>query len=118
MWNMFNIVFFIVKKRTVAHWINTMMHFILGFGFAVVGIYVTVVAYTAHKALAGDLYNVKGDESYTITSVSGQQVLVNASNAADCPAFSNCKAQGYWVSGVRKRSKVSVIGCSLFDIVL
>jgi len=115
---MFNIMFFVVKKKTVSHWLNTMAHFVLGFGFAIIGIYVTVVAWTAYKTLGGDIYSIKDREAYSTIDVRGQTVLVNATNVADCPAFPNCKVQEYWVAGVRKRSLISVIGCCLFDLVL
>lgn len=115
---MFNIVRLIVKKKTVSHWVNTMMHFILGFGFAVVGIYVTIVAYNGYKDLGlGQIYNTDGG-SYQTSNVRGQQVLINATNTIDCPAFSDCQDQAFWIAGARKRSLISVIGCCLFDLVL
>ena len=115
---MINIIFLICRRKAFSNIINTLVHFFLGIGFAIVGIYVTVVCWNGLKGLEGDLYDIKALGEHEITGIQGQKVIVNANNVQNCPAFQNCAVQENWLQGAETRSLIAVIGCFLFDAIL
>jgi hypothetical protein len=96
---------------------NVLGHFFLGVAFIIVGIYVTIVAYTAFTQLGVDPYGLK-QGPHPITTITGQPAVESEDNVATCPAFPNCAAQKSWMIGAHKRGMMAVIGCVLFDIAL
>ena len=115
---MINIIYLLGRSKAFSNVTNVMVHFFLGTGFAIVGIYVTVVTWNAKTQLAADPYGVEDGKSHQMTSITGQNITVSASNISSCPAFPSCLAQGEWEQHALLRALVSVIGCVLFDIAL
>jgi hypothetical protein len=117
-WNVINIVYLVGRKRAFSNVTNVMVHFFLGTGFAIVGIYVTVVTWNAKKQLASDPYGTSDGKDHQMMPTTGQSITVNAGNVTSCPAFPNCVAQSQWEQHAALRALVSVIGCVLFDVAL
>ena len=115
---MLNIVFFITRRKPFLPIVNVLIHFLIGVGFAIVGIFVTIVCWSGYRALDQDIYNVATAGEHTVTDSMGRPVDVNSQNISDCPAFSDCEAQKQWLENAHRRALVSVIGCGFFDTVL
>jgi hypothetical protein len=95
-----------------------MVHFFLGTGFAIVGIYVTVTAWNAKIQLVTDPYGIGDGKDHHMTSITAQNITVNSNDVSSCPAFPDCAAQSEWEHYAGIRALISVIGCVLFDIAL
>jgi hypothetical protein len=117
-WNMINVTYLVGRKKAFSNVTNVVAHFFLGVGFAIIGIYVTILTWNAKNHLAVDPYGLDGDKDKIMTSITGQNITVNSGNVDTCPAFPNCISQGKWEEHANIRALVSVIGCVLFDIAL
>jgi hypothetical protein len=115
---MINIIYLLGRKKAFSNVTNIVIHFFLGTAFAIVGIYVTVIAWNAKKQLSNDPYGLGGGKDVQVLSIIGAEITVTSTNVSSCPAFPNCVAQAAWEQHAHLRALVSVIGCVLFDIAL
>jgi hypothetical protein len=115
---MINIIYLFGRSKAFSNVTNVMVHFFLGTGFAIVGIYVTIVTWNAKNQLSTDPYGIGDGKDHQMISITGHHITVNTSNVSTCPGFPNCTVQGEWEQHAGLRALVSVIGCILFDIAL
>jgi hypothetical protein len=95
-----------------------MTHFFLAVGFAILGIYTTVVTWGAYTKLGKDLYGVDALGPHNTQALNGTIITVDPTNVALCPAFLSCADQATWFNAAHVRATLSVLGCLLFDSVL
>src|SRR6201996_4079834 len=107
---MINIVHFLIQKRVFSNVTNILVHFLMGTGFAIVGIYVTIVTWSAMKHMEQDLYSVNSLGTHFIEALNGTIVSVDPTNIAICPAFESCADQNTWYQTAHLRALISVIG--------
>jgi hypothetical protein len=115
-WNMFNILHFLIRKRPFSGATNTLFHFFVGTAFAIIGIYVTVTTRHAFDDLKANAYGVPASGSILVTTNAGNPIFVNLLNVGQCPAFTSCKAQKAWLQTAHLRGILSIASAVLFDV--
>jgi hypothetical protein len=109
---------FLIRKRSFSQVTNILVHFFLGVGFMIIGIYVTSQTWAGLKNLGKDMYGIEQFGAHNIIAENGQTISVDLSNVASCPAFDSCKAQEDWFRIAHIRGIFAFTGSIVFDTVL